>query len=466
MQLQAATYPVNCASDGSHAEVYNTTLNQWSCVSVTGGGGGSSALSAITSAIATNTIDNTLFAQTWKWGTITTQTAFSLTTSSLTSGNLFALNDTGTATTGAVISVLNSTNTGGAGITATMTGTTNTGYAGYFNNTSTTGWSVYAPGVSPSYYAGAIGIGTTAPTQQLTLYGTQTGTNQGAPPATGTASTATFRLQPTTVAAGNGETLDFGMDVVNAAASYAWIQATNNTSLGTNYKLALNPNGGNVGIGTTTPSSLLTFNNGSGGVDIENSNGGSGLILQGDGSPSSNTAVLRIVDNSPLWADSQRGAYFQINDSNGHKAIFFSGVYGNDQPFDRLTFASKLTSFSDNYTANSLPVPTAVVHIISAVSSNVDFKVQGAASQSVDYMQVLSSTSSVLANVTSAGNFNVFGTVKTGGYTVSALPATTTGSRAYVTDQSVACVAAGAALTGSGSVTCPVFYNGTSWVGD
>lgn len=36
-QVQAATYPPNCASDGSHAEVYNTALNTWTCVSLSGG---------------------------------------------------------------------------------------------------------------------------------------------------------------------------------------------------------------------------------------------------------------------------------------------------------------------------------------------------------------------------------------------------------------------------------------------
>lgn len=53
------------------------------------------------------------------------------------------------------------------------------------------------------------------------------------------------------------------------------------------------------------------------------------------------------------------------------------------------------------------------------------------------------------------------------GFTVSTLPASpTTGSRAYVTDQTATCAAAGAALTGGGAVTCPVFYNGAAWVGD
>lgn len=63
-------------------------------------------------------------------------------------------------------------------------------------------------------------------------------------------------------------------------------------------------------------------------------------------------------------------------------------------------------------------------------------------------------------------NVVAIGFVKTGGYTVAGLPAGTVGARAYVTDQTAACVAAGAALTGGGAVTCPVFYNGSAWVGD
>ncbi len=58
------------------------------------------------------------------------------------------------------------------------------------------------------------------------------------------------------------------------------------------------------------------------------------------------------------------------------------------------------------------------------------------------------------------------GPVTTEGYTVASLPAHLVGQRAYVTDQLTACVAPGAALTGGGVVKCPVFDNGTTWVGD
>lgn len=52
------------------------------------------------------------------------------------------------------------------------------------------------------------------------------------------------------------------------------------------------------------------------------------------------------------------------------------------------------------------------------------------------------------------------------GYTVATLPtAGTAGRYAYITDQLTTCAAAGAALVGGGAVTCPVFDNGTAWVG-
>ena len=55
------------------------------------------------------------------------------------------------------------------------------------------------------------------------------------------------------------------------------------------------------------------------------------------------------------------------------------------------------------------------------------------------------------------------GPVRLKGYTVSTLPSGTVGMLAYVTD-AVACTFLGA-LAGSGSVVCPVFYNGSAWVG-
>jgi len=56
-----------------------------------------SALAA--AATTTNSIDSNNWAQIWKWGTLTTQTALSLTTSSMTGGTLLSLQNTAAAAT-------------------------------------------------------------------------------------------------------------------------------------------------------------------------------------------------------------------------------------------------------------------------------------------------------------------------------------------------------------------------------
>ena len=61
-----------------------------------------------------------------------------------------------------------------------------------------------------------------------------------------------------------------------------------------------------------------------------------------------------------------------------------------------------------------------------------------------------------------AGNLNVNGTVKTGGYTVATLPTGVTGARTYVTNALAPTY--GSTVVGGGSVTIPVFYNGTNWI--
>jgi hypothetical protein len=68
--------------------------------------------------------------------------------------------------------------------------------------------------------------------------------------------------------------------------------------------------------------------------------------------------------------------------------------------------------------------------------------------------------------ITTTDNVQLSGGLITGGYTVSTLPTGTIGMRAYVTDQASACPSPGGVLTGSGSVVCPTFFNGSAWVGD
>src|SRR4029077_9758789 len=125
-----------------------TTVNN---ITITGScigcGAASPSLSSLSAATTTNSIDRVNWAQVWKWNSLTTQNALTLSSTSMTSGNLLVLSDTSTASTGAVISATNATTTtSGYGIYASLTNTGNTGYAGYFSNASTGGYAVYANG--------------------------------------------------------------------------------------------------------------------------------------------------------------------------------------------------------------------------------------------------------------------------------------------------------------------------------
>jgi hypothetical protein len=60
------------------------------------------------------------------------------------------------------------------------------------------------------------------------------------------------------------------------------------------------------------------------------------------------------------------------------------------------------------------------------------------------------------------GKLDVYGTIKTLGYTVATLPTGVVGARAYVTDALTPTF--GATVVTGGAVTIPVFYNGTNWI--
>ncbi len=99
---------------------------------------------------------------------------------------------------------------------------------------------------------GNIGIGTSTPVYGLTVYKGVSGFPQTSG---GTASTGVLRLAPSSL----GSSMDFGVDSASPGSSTGtgWIQMRHANSLSSNYALALNPNGGNVGIGTTSPTQKL-----------------------------------------------------------------------------------------------------------------------------------------------------------------------------------------------------------------
>jgi hypothetical protein len=115
--------------------------------------------------------------------------------------------------------------------------------------------------------SGNVGIGTTTPGAALSVYGSGT----GAAPATSGTTDATMNLR-----AGRGlVSIDMGM--MDSGTGY--IQNRNVTTFATNFNLALEPNGGNVGIGTTLPISPSSF---TGVVELYNSSNAA-FVVNGNG---------------------------------------------------------------------------------------------------------------------------------------------------------------------------------------
>ena len=101
------------------------------------------------------------------------------------------------------------------------------------------------------------GIGTTAPVNKLHIE-----TPTADPAISGATANGNLRLSGT----GATHVLDFGL---SSSSTYSWLQARSKSAYGTYFNLALNPNGGLVGIGTASPSSTLTVGNTGGTVGGE-----------------------------------------------------------------------------------------------------------------------------------------------------------------------------------------------------
>ena len=110
-----------------------------------------------------------------------------------------------------------------------------------------------------SFYSFAqTGIGTTTPVNKFEVV-----TTTADPASSGAAANGNLRLGATST---NVHVLDFGL---SSTSTFSWLQARSKSAYGTTYNLALNPNGGNVGIGTAAPGSLLAVGRADGTIPAE-----------------------------------------------------------------------------------------------------------------------------------------------------------------------------------------------------
>jgi hypothetical protein len=107
----------------------------------------------------------------------------------------------------------------------------------------------------------------------------QVETSLAEPASTGATANGNLRLSGST----GSHVLDFGL---SSAATYSWLQSRDKSNYATNYSLVLNGNGGNVGIGTTSPSDRLII-----GSAFAFHEGGDKVIGLG-WSPGSNKSIL------------------------------------------------------------------------------------------------------------------------------------------------------------------------------
>lgn len=160
---------------------------------------------------------------------------------------------------------------------------------------------------------------------------------------------------------------------------------------------------GNVGIGTATPSSLLTINNGT--VDffkatVQDGSFGSTAITI-DGGNRTNQPILK-MNNIGAGAS---GLYM----TGGGGGIFSIDTFDHSPT---LSWTNKHAEFLVNNNAYDGASPQSFLFVhFSQPNSMVEFVIQEQASQTGDALQIQNSSSTVLANITAAGDIKTTATM-------------------------------------------------------
>jgi len=287
------------------------------------------ALSALTAATGTNTIDNLNFAQIWNWSTATTQIPLSISANALTTGSLIQA----TTSNGSV----NSTN-GLLYVGNTGASTSGTVARVQSNSTAGSGLTVLANG--------NVGVGTTTPTQKLSVNGV--------------------------IGAGNG-VIDFATTNFSVVGQGNTLNVTtgNNFIAGNGNLLGAGATVNNVGVGVSNTISYAnstalgrsnTTGNSDGSVAIGNSNSansdGGVAIGFSNTAPNNGIAIGRNINNSTVGS-------MQLGPSDAAKMTILSsgnvGI-GTTSPSAPLEITTTATGTTGGFVGNKITLtatPTA-----------------------------------------------------------------------------------------------------------
>ena len=220
--------------------------------------------------------------------------------------------------------------------------------------------------------SGNLGIGTTAPDLPLHVNGTN-----AYPATSGTTPNGMLTLRNKAGSASHG----LYMGVANASPWGSWLQASDAGNLATEYPLLLNPNGGNVGIGTTAPGYKLEVN---GTAHVVNTLSAGAVTIPSQGitlNQAFGTGVPTITMTGT--ANNGRGGAINFKESDGSggsiadtAAIYSTDGSGSNSTYGGLTIAAYQGDMK--FSTGGLSSPRLVINSSGTATFNGDVNVFGA----------------------------------------------------------------------------------------